>query len=193
MIEDWVKEELKNVDIGDKRLDKRLMMLVSAMARNPEASIPLACESHAATKAAYRFFDDEHVEAEDICNAHIQSTVERVKDSEDVLLVIQDTTDFNFTHHPGIEGIGYLNNTYLKGLKMHSGLAVNQDGVPQGLLHLLIWARDKKKIGKSVSRRQKKTDEKESQRWLDAVKGVRDKIPDSVDVVHIAAEISSGE
>ena len=49
MIEDWIKEELKSVDIGDKRLDKRLMMLVSAMTRNPEASIPLACESHAAT------------------------------------------------------------------------------------------------------------------------------------------------
>ena len=186
MIEDWVKEELKSVDIGDKRLDKRLMMLVSAMARNPEASIPLACESHAATKAAYRFFDDEHVQSEDICSAHIQSTVERVKNLEGVLLVIQDTTDFNFTHHPGIEGLGHLNNTFLKGLKMHSGLAVSQDGVPQGLLHLLIWTRDKKKIGKSVDRRKKKIEEKESVRWLDAVKSVRDKIPDSVDVVHVA-------
>ena len=166
MIEDWVKEELKSVDIGDKRLDKRLMMLVSAMARNPEESIPLACESHAATKAAYRFFDDVHVQAEDICSAHIQSTVERVKDLEGVLLVIQDTTDFNFTHHPGIEGLGHLNNTFLKGLKMHSGLAVSQDGVPQGLLHLLIWTRDKKKIGKSVDRRKKKIEEKESVRWL---------------------------
>ena len=186
MIEDWVKEELKSVDIGDKRLDKRLTMLVNAMAKNPEASIPLACESHAATKAAYRFFDDAHVKAEDICNAHIQSTVERVKDSEGVILVIQDTTDFDFTHHPSVEGIGYLNNTYLKGLKMHSGLAVNQDGVPQGLLHLLIWTRDKKKIGKSVSRRQKKTEEKESRRWLDVVKSVRELVPDSVDIVHIA-------
>ena len=34
MIEDWVKEEPRDVDIGDKRLDKRLMMLVSAMAKN---------------------------------------------------------------------------------------------------------------------------------------------------------------
>ena len=187
MIEDWVKEELKDVDIGDKRLDKRLMMLVSAMAKNPEASIPLACESHAATKAAYRFFDDARVESEDICSSHIQSTAERVKNSDDdVLLVIQDTTDFGFTHHPGVEGLGHLNNTYLKGLKMHSGLAVNQDGVPQGLLHLLIWTRDKKKIGKSVNRRQKKTEEKESIRWLDVVKSVRELVPDGVDVVHVA-------
>jgi len=55
-------------------------MLVSAMARNPEVSIPLACESRAATKVAYRFFDDAHVKAEDICSEYIQSTVERVKD-----------------------------------------------------------------------------------------------------------------
>ena len=185
MIEDWVREELKDVNIGDKRLDERLMMLVSAMAKNPEGSIPQACESHAATKAAYRFFDDIHAKPEDIYDAHIESTVGRVKNS-DIILVVQDTTDFHFTHHPGIKNIGYLNNTYLKGLKLHSGLAITPDGVPQGLLHLLIWTRDKRKIGKSVSRRQKKTEEKESCRWLDVVKNVREKIPDTVDVVHIA-------
>ena len=89
MVEEWVKEELKSVSLGDKRLDKRFMMLVNAIGRNPESSIPMACGTSAATKAAYRFFDNESVEAEDIHNAHFRSTVERVENSNTVLVRVK--------------------------------------------------------------------------------------------------------
>ena len=74
MVEEWVKEELKSVNLGDKRLDKRFMMLVDAISRNPESSIPMACGTSASTKAAYRFFDNKRVKAEDICDTHFRST-----------------------------------------------------------------------------------------------------------------------
>ena len=185
MVEEWVKEELKSISLGDKRLDKRFMMLVDAIGRNPESSIPMACGTSAATKAAYRFFDNESVEAEDIHNAHFRSTVERVENSNTVL-VIQDTTDIDFTGHESVNGIGYLDNCYMMGLKMHSGMAVTLDGVPQGLLYQKIWARDIDEIGKSKDRKKKSIEEKESYRWLDVVKSVRDKLPDTLNVVHVA-------
>jgi len=125
MILDWVNEELNKIDLGDKRLDRRILKLVSAMGNNPEASIPLACGTHASTKAAYRFFDNPHLEASDISNTHIQKTIERVR-NYDILLVAQDTTNLEYTSHKGISDIGYLDNIRMLGLKMHSGLAISQ-------------------------------------------------------------------
>ena len=185
MILDWVNEELNKIDLGDKRLDKRILRLVSSMGNNPEASIPQACGTHASTKAAYRFFNNSHVEANDISDTHIQKTIERVK-NYDMLLIAQDTTNIEFTSHKGISDIGYLDNIRMLGLKMHSGLAINPDGVPKGLLYQKIWTRDKEEIGKSKDRKKKKTKDKESLRWLDVVESVRDKFPDSIELVHIA-------
>ena len=185
MILDWVNEELNKIDLGDKRLDKRILRLVSSMGNNPEASIPQACGTHASTKAAYRFFNNSHVEANDISDTHIKKTVERVK-NYDMLLIAQDTTNIEFTSHKGISDIGYLDNIRMLGLKMHSGLAINPDGVPKGLLYQKIWTRDKDEIGKSKNRKKKKTKDKESLRWLDVVESVRDKFPGSIELVHIA-------
>ena len=185
MILDWVNEELNNIDLGDKRLDRRILKLVSAMGNNPEVSIPLACGTHASTKAAYRFFDNPHVEASDISETHIQKTIERVK-NYDMLLIAQDTTNLEFTSHKGISDIGYLDNIRMLGLKMHSGLAISPDGIPKGLLYQKIWTRDKNEIGKSKDRKKKKTNDKESLRWLDVVMSVRDKFPGSIEIAHIA-------
>ena len=57
----WVVNELRHVDLGDKRLNRRLGTLVEALAANPTASVPEACGSWAATKGAYRFWDSSRV------------------------------------------------------------------------------------------------------------------------------------
>jgi hypothetical protein len=38
----WVEEELKAVDLGDKRRDKRLIKIIEDLANSPESSVPLA-------------------------------------------------------------------------------------------------------------------------------------------------------
>jgi hypothetical protein len=185
MILDWVNEELNNIDLGDKRLNRRILNLVSAMGNNPEASIPQACKTHASTKAAYRFFNNPHVVANDISETHIQRTIERVR-NYDMLLIAQDTTNIDFSSHKGVTDIGYLDNICMLGLKMHSGLAISLDGVPEGLLYQKIWTRDMDEIGKNKDRKKKNTKDKESFRWLDVVESVRDKFPENIEIVHIA-------
>ncbi|MBH8554276.1 hypothetical protein I8751_18275 [Nostocaceae cyanobacterium CENA357] len=59
-----------------------------------------------------------------IRNAHIKSTVERIKEHE-IVLMIQDTTNIDLTSHPGTSGIGYLDNTKCFGLKVHSTFAAS--------------------------------------------------------------------
>jgi len=39
----WAAEEFKDIDLGDRRLDKRTVLLAERMAAKPLASIPQAC------------------------------------------------------------------------------------------------------------------------------------------------------
>jgi len=39
----WVVEELKGIDLGDRRRDKRAMALLDTLSSRPTASIPGAC------------------------------------------------------------------------------------------------------------------------------------------------------
>ena len=58
---DWMEEEFGTAQLGDKRLVERLMQLSEAFFAKPTANIPQACSTKAATKAAYRFFDNDQV------------------------------------------------------------------------------------------------------------------------------------
>ena len=39
----WAAEEFKTIDLGDRRLNKRAVLLAERLAANPVASIPQAC------------------------------------------------------------------------------------------------------------------------------------------------------
>src|SRR5437763_12040629 len=57
----WTTPELGHVNLGDRRLNRRLHHLVTALAARPEAGVPEATGSRAAAKAAYRFWDNDRV------------------------------------------------------------------------------------------------------------------------------------
>ena len=52
----WADDELQHANLGDRRLNRRLVTLIETLARHPETSLPQACAFWAQTKAAYRFF-----------------------------------------------------------------------------------------------------------------------------------------
>lgn len=181
----WARQELRHAAFGDARLNRRLVRMVEDLAAQPSASVPQACGDWAATKAAYRFWDSSKVTPAKIREAHQKGTQERVAEQETVLLV-QDTTNLDFTHHPGTEGLGYLDNRFMQGLKVHSALAVSAEGVPQGLIHQEVWARDPAELGKSQDRRKRAVEAKESQRWLTAHQATQATLEGIAQVVTVA-------
>lgn len=181
----WVEEELEQVSFKDKRLNSRLKTIVSKLSSYPESSIPQACGDWRNTKATYRFWDNQQVKAEDIMLAHTKKTQERCAKHKTVL-AIQDTTDFDFTSRPATSGLGYLERSYLQGLKSHSVLIVSSEGSPLGLIHQQNWARENEKLGKKAERHRKKTKEKESQRWIDSLLVTEEKLHDIQHVVTVA-------
>lgn len=181
----WAAAELAMVDLGDLRLDRRLVQLVGDFAASPTASIPAACANAAAVKAAYRFLDDEIVDPKAIVGAHIRATMERVA-GEPRILAIQDTTQLDLTSHHALAGVGPLAGVGQQGMLVHSVMAVSVDGVPLGLLHQARWCRDPATAGSRHQRRQRPTAEKESQRWLDAAEATDTAVPPETAVVTVA-------
>lgn len=181
----WAADELRYADLGDKRLTKRLVRLTEKIAEKPQASLPEAMGRWAETKAAYRFFASEEYTAAEIRQAHALRTVERVKEAGAVL-VIQDTTELDFTTHRATQGLGVLSHPLRRGMKVHTALAVSLAGVPLGILHQKVWVRNEETIGKRHRRHHLPTAEKESQRWLESEQAVQALLPEDIQGVMIA-------
>jgi hypothetical protein len=181
----WAHDELRYVDLGDKRLDRRLPRLVDAFYARAEASLPQTLPRWADAKAAYRFFDNDRVTPAALFDAQARATADRLA-GLDRVLAVQDTTAIDYTHHPDAEGLGYLDRAFLRGFLLHSTLAVTTDGVPLGLLGGHLWARPVEDLGKKHARAQRPTAEKESARWLDAERHTARQVPAGVEVVTVA-------
>jgi len=182
----WAAQELRYANLGDARRNKRLVKIVEDLAAQPNESVPTACGNWAATKATYNLWKSPRIKPDDIRFSHQMSTVERSKEHS-VVLAIQDTTDLNFTHHPSKKGMGPISSKpMVTGLKVHSVLAVSTLGVPLGVLHQQVWARNPQEVGKRHTRRQRRTADKESQCWLSASVATELALPEDIEVVTIA-------
>ena len=178
----WAKTEFENIDLGDKRLNGRLIKISDHFITSSESPINQACGCWSETKAAYRFFQNENVDYKDIVKHHALATKNRLAD-ESVILAIQDTTYFNYIDHPKTSGLGilsrftgkYKKDIITSGIYMHSTMAINTDGLPLGLLDQKITAREVLPAEKVEKKERSHNialpiEEKESIRWLDSMR-----------------------
>jgi hypothetical protein len=155
-METWIDQELAGCRFKDARLGKRFGVLLKQLSDGLGRPIPLACGDWAATKAAYRFLDNDRVGEAEILGGHFQATRERFAASRGPVLVLHDTTELSFTREK-TQAIGAtcLVPTGNKdddgrrrlhtvcGILMHSSLLVTTDGVPLGLAAIKFWTRKK--------------------------------------------------
>jgi IS4 transposase len=168
-----LSDELKNIDLGDKRLNRRTRRLLEKLGRNPSASIPAACGAWKEVKAAYRLLDNEKVDGQKILEPHYGCTGERMQ-RESVILCIQDTTELDYTGKNDIKGLGPLNYETRKGLYLHPTLAVTPDRICLGILDAWEYTREPGSLGKGKTA-SRSIEEKESLRWLEGYQRVCDR------------------
>jgi hypothetical protein len=166
--QDWVHQEMKYIELGEKRLEKRLLKILSDFSQKPTASIPEFCGDWAATKAAYAFFKNPTSGTEPIVLAQSRATRDRIV-GHCRILILQDTTSFDFSHHAQTQGLGPLDNSACQGFFAHTSLATSVQGVPLGVLAQQTWVREAQPIGKQSPRHQRLIEDKESHKWLQAL------------------------
>ena len=186
--EQWAAVEFADVELKDARLNRRCQELAVALGQQPTAPINQACEDWADTKAAYRFFGNtDKVSPGDISAPHHRRTVDRMS-QHGLVLAVQDTTFFNYTHHPHTTGLGEIGNKkqQQRGFGLHSTLAVTPAGVPLGALTQKFFTRP---IGDPAHTpgelQQLPIEEKESYKWLEAFEQTLKLSPAGVEVVTV--------
>ena len=163
----FIREEFGEVQLGDRRLGERLKRIVFDLAKDPSRSLPKACVRWAATKGTYRFCDNPKVSRRDLQMNHFQSTAGRVMECP-LVLVVEDTTFLNFSHHPATQGLGKIGDrsNRLHGAALHSALAV-EAGTHRtlGLLGQdVILRKDYRPKEESYYQRSKRS--RESGKWM---------------------------
>jgi transposase-like protein/transposase Tn5 family protein len=184
---EWADRTFAAVDLGDRRRECRTVSLAARMMRHPDASLPQQMHAPPALKAAYRLLDEDDVTFAALSTPHWETTRERAGRQKLVLLV-QDTTEIDYSHHPKTEGLGPIGNGRGQGYLLQTVLAV----LPQPRQVLGIAAQEpflRKRAPKGQSCSQRRTRERESQVWSRMVQAVG-RAPEGSTWVHVGDRYS---
>jgi hypothetical protein len=189
--------DLSGCQFQDARLGRRFQKLVRQLEGRLGQSIPVACQDWTNTKAAYRFLSNRRVNEVPILAGHFQATRERVTATGGPILVLHDTTEFTYYResaqtlgglHKGFKSWGRKQYT-VRGILMHSSLAVTTEGLPLGLTAIKFWSRSKFKgtnaLKRSVNPTRVPIEVKESIRWLENLKHSTELLGSAGRCVHI--------
>lgn len=142
-VENWLsRDEFQREGqsrLGDWRRTQREVFCMKRLAESPSASFPEAFKAHKELEGFYRFVENPKVKWRGVMSAHQERTVERVHESEEVLIV-HDTTDVRFPLRelsPMRSDLG-LFSTATQGFYVHASLAVanTPQALPLGTLRV---------------------------------------------------------
>ena len=168
-------------------------MTTEKLAASPLSPINEASGAWADAKASYRLFSNTNATPAAILKPHTNETVKRMVNCGETVLAVQDTVYFSYATHmktTGLGPIGKADNGSDRGLIMHNALAFTTSGLVLGILSQQIWAR-KKIPGETELERIRRLqctpiDEKESAKWLHALRQTVARTPPGVRVVTVA-------
>jgi hypothetical protein len=154
-------QEIAGAILPHERFRTNLTRMCCELQSKPEHSFSAAC-GPAVRKAAHRLFSRES--SLDIQLGHREMTLRRAEGHE-MVLIVEDTTDLNYAGHLETDGLGNLGGKGdVKGLCMHSALAIGADGNPFGLVGQHIWAPTSG--GRPGYEYEYAIEEKESYKWI---------------------------
>src|SRR2546428_1791493 len=183
----WAESTFGTVRLGHQSRTQRAVELAQAIATDPAGSLPAQMQGEAALQAAYRFLQTPDVTYEKLMRPHLEQTREAAREPKQVLL-IQDTTEVDYQHHPTTTGLGPIGNGTHHGFLLQSVLAV-VPGSRQvlGLAHQEPFLRHP--APKGETKRQREQRERESQVWERSVEAIGPP-PDGVQWIHVGDRYS---
>ena len=168
----WVESEMIGVSLGDKRLDRRLIDVVTTIADHPAASNPNRFDWNE-LRGFYRIVRTQRATTDILQDIHRQRTLQRMTTCPNRVLIVHDTTELNFSHHPALhDDLGPIGSGKQLGFLQHNSLAFDpQARQILGLVHQQMTLR--KPVPPKESRRQRtERPHQESELWLQGFLGV---------------------
>lgn len=119
----WAQNEFALAELGDRRLNQRLVNIATELAVRPSGTLPQAFPDWAELKAAYRFFNHPRVSFERVLAPHWERTRRQCGQPGEYLL-IEDTTLLDYSGHRATAALGRIGDGAGRGFELHSALAV---------------------------------------------------------------------
>ena len=169
----WAQTEFALAELGDQRLTQRLVRIGTGLAQSPGGTLPQAFPRMKDLKAAYRFFNQAKVGPEQIQTLHWEQTRVGCCQPGEYLL-IEDTSELDYSRHPGCEDLGSIGNGRGRGLLLHSTLAIRveawdlahrPEGIVVGLMGQQCWRRSGPPKRGRETWKERIQRPRESQRW----------------------------
>ncbi len=119
----WAKKTFGASKLKDIRRTARTVKAATRMAENASASLPAQMQTWKETMALYRLLDEDDVTFEALMQPHWQQTREQIE-RRPLVLLVQDTSEVDLSHHPKTKGLGQVGNERGRGLYLQTVLAV---------------------------------------------------------------------
>jgi hypothetical protein len=120
---EWADRTFGAVDLGDRRRERRAVQIAAGLMRHPDAMLPQQMGEASVLKATYRLLDEADVTHAALCQPHWDATRHQAG-RQNLVLLIQDTTEVDYSHHPKTEGLGPIGNGGGQGYLLQTVLAV---------------------------------------------------------------------
>lgn len=177
-------KDFPHLDFGDVRRNERFVTIINNVSSQPGASIPKQNRRWYDTKATYEFFKNKDVSIEGLQKTMMEYGATKASD-EMTLLIAHDISNISYNDLQA-DGLGYLDNKEGQGILCYSSLAATTEGLPLSLLYQHTWTRPFEELGKSIKRKQRAFEDKESYRWYEGMSEVNKLLGDNIHKIHIA-------
>jgi len=162
------EEHFGAAQLGDGRRTKRLVQLADRMVMHPGGTLPDKIDDPASLKALYRLMDREDVTHASVLTPSRERTLRLMREAEGTVLVVQDTSELEYTGLRSLEGLGEIGNGTCRGYLAHNVLAVlaeTRDVI--GLVYQKLAKRPKANKRETRQQCRERTD-RLSRLWKDA-------------------------
>src|SRR3712207_787885 len=93
----WAEQNFGSACLGERRRTRRLVACAARAAQRPGGSLPQMMQDPAALDGLYRLVDRPEVTHAAVLQPHGERTRQRMRTSDDVVLIVKDFTELDFT------------------------------------------------------------------------------------------------
>lgn len=166
----WAKKTFAGVQLGDRRRTNRLLTVAAGMMRRPAETLPNQLRGRASTTAAYRLLAQDELTHPVLLMPHFEQT-RTAAAKHDIVLLVQDTTQLDYTNHPATTGLGPIGDNKGRGFLLQSVLAVApHEEQLLGIAQQEVFTRQPAPADESRIERVRRA--RESQAWCRAVDAI---------------------
>jgi hypothetical protein len=159
------EEHFGAADLDDRRRSRRLVKTAQLILTRPAGTLPSKLPDWSDLMGLYRLAGCAAVTHEAVTRPHRQRTLELMRACEQVVLIVHDSTELDYTHVGALrEQLGQIGNGRGRGYLCHNSLALTADGRVLGLAGQVLHRR--RRVDKRETPTQKREHpQRESRLW----------------------------